>query len=359
MNRKAPVSGRMQYQRKRELKTGDSVTYRPVRQLVGWLILAMALSGCTETPPALAPVSSLQLTAEPVLTGRLSAIHNKAYTLTSGPVFSIWALDSGRQLQTLGQAALPANTRDFAVSQDETALLTSDGQALTLWDLTSLTAVGTLDFQQHLGDAHIYSLAFISNTVLVTGNSDGSMILADISNNVFKRLVVHTGEVVKLIAGHQQQMLYSAGNDGKVVATDLSTLSVHAEYTTPFRITSLVSNADNSQLFISDALNTQVIWQPWQNQVLGTLDYWQQYRFFRQGTFIRDSSLLITTSPKTEITLWQTDSGEAVSAWSATAQSMGSAIVDLRYTAEGQLVTLTSDAVVETWDISDLLSRER
>ncbi|MCU7553156.1 WD40 repeat domain-containing protein [Alteromonas sp. ASW11-19] len=330
-----------------------SATYRYLRQLLSALVMVVTLGGCAD-PPALTPLSSQQLTTEQVLTARLSVGFNKAYILTRGPAFSSWALDTGRQLQRLSNDQLPENTRDFVISPDESALMTSDGQTVILWERDSLTAVGTLDFQQQLGDAQVYVMAFISNTVLVTGNSDGSIIIADIGNNLFKRYEAHSSEVTKLLVGHQQQMLYSAGNDGKVVATSLQDLSVHAEYTTPFRVTSMVSNADNSLMFISDALNDQVFWQPWQNRVAGALDYWQQYRFFRKGLFIRDDTRLITTSPKTDLTLWRTDTGEEITSWSATSHSMGSAILDLQQTDNGRLITLTSDAVVESWDISGL-----
>lgn len=336
------------------MKKGSNLSVKYLlRHLWVFMFLNLCIA-CSKELPSLVATSSNQLTAELILDARLSTDSDKAFILTKGPIFTVWDIASGLSEQTIGAEYLAADTRLFALSKTEKSLLTSDGQSLRLWDMKNLQLSGTLDFVQQLGDAYITSMAFINDSILVTGNSDGSMIFADLGNNVFRRSHFHSNEVVDLIVGHEKNYLYSAGNDGKVVVTDLHIFDIKNQFDAPFRITGLVSNQDNSLLFISDALDKQSIWQPHNNRVLRELDYWQQYRFFRLGLFWDNDKQLITTSPKTEISLWDIESGKERGKWQATSHSLGSTILDLRQRNDSTVVTLTSDAVVETWELHSL-----
>lgn len=316
------------------------------------LAIVSVLSGCIKQLPTLVATSSKQLSQELVLQARFSKNNTQAFVLTQGPVLSRWDIASGKLIQSIGSAELSRNTRSFVISNNEKTFITSDGKSLSLWDLESSAILGSIDFRQQLGDASIRSIALISESILVAGNSDGTIIFADVANNLFRQRHTHSNEVVKLLVGHEKKFLYSAGNDGKVIVTDLGNFSTHNEYTTSFRITGLSNNSDNSLIFISDALNQQVVWQPWQNRVITELDYWQQYRFFRLGLFAGNDTLLMTTSPKTEISLWNIASGKEIATWTATSHSLGSSIMDMQELSDGRVITITSDAVIETWDIS-------
>lgn len=310
------------------------------------------LFGCIKSLPTVAASSSKQLTQELVLQARFSKNSSQAFVLTQGPVFSRWDTATGKLIQSIGSDELSRSTRTFVISNNEKSFVTSDGKSLTLWDLESSFILGTIDFRQQLGDASINSIAIIGDSILVAGNSDGTIIFADVANNLYRQRHTHSNEVVMLLVGHENKFLYSAGNDGKVIVTDLKNFTTHSEYTTPFRITGLSQNSDNSLIFIADALDQQVVWQPWQNRVISELDYWQQYRFFRLGLFADDDALLMTTSPKTEISLWNISSGKEIASWTATAHSMGTSIMDIQELSDGQVITITSDAVIQIWDIS-------
>ena len=293
-------------------------------------LLFSFLTGCTKELPTLTATSSTRLTDALVLQAQLSKNNQQAFLLTKGPIFTRWDIAKGKVLNVITAHQFNSNIRAFMISDNETRLLTSSGKILSLWQMDDFQFIGSLDFRQHLGDVNITSMAFISDTEIVTGNSDGSLIYADIQNNLFRQSRLHSGEVVRLIPGKNKQMLYSAGNDGKVIASDLLVYEVKKEFSTPFRITSLLSNKDNSLLFISDALDRQVIWKPRPNKVITELEYWQQYRFFRQGLFMDNDTYLLTTSPKTEISLWNAITGEELAIWQATSHSLGSTIADVK-----------------------------
>lgn len=322
-------------------------------QLMFVCILTIAfLSACSKEIPTLSASSSETLTSELVLDAQFSRDNKLAYLLTKGPNFTIWDLSSATSKQFISAENLTPNTRKFTISDTGSRLLTSDGKTLSLWQLSDLQLLGSLDFSSHLGDANITSMAFIRDSILVTGNSDGSLIFADLDNQVFRRSQFHSNEVVQIIVGHDKQFLYSAGNDGRVITSDLQLYEIKSEYETPFRITSLVSNEDNSIMFVSDALDKQTLLRPFKNAVAAELDYWQQYRFFRLGLFMDEDRKLLTTSPKTELSLWDSKTGKEIASWQATTQSGGSTVMDVGLLFDKQIITITSDAVVETWDLA-------
>lgn len=304
----------------------------------------------------LSAASAKQLPVESLIQAKLSQNAAQVFVLEQGQVFALWDVASETSLKFIDGDTLPPNTRSFAVSENDKVFVTTNGKSLSLWDLNSFSIIGSLDFRKQLGDASILSLAIISDSVLLAGSSDGSIFYSDLANKVFRKLHIHGNEVVKITIGPDKKHFYSAGNDGKVIVTDLSDFTTKAQYEAPHRITSMFNNHDYSLIFISDALDQQVIWQPWQNSVVTELGYWQQYRFFRLGLFMRDASLLMTTSPKTKVTLWDTTTGEEVANWTATTRSLGSTIIDIQQPSDSKIITVTSDGVIETWDFSPLLN---
>lgn len=326
---------------------------KPAALFIG-LILTTLFVGCTKDLPTISATHATQLTQAVVLQARLSNDNQQAFLLTRGPVFTQWDIATTRPIKSITAEQLAPDTQRFAVSDDESRLLTSSRRGLFLWLMDNTELLGSMDFRQQLGDAKITSMAFITKSLLVTGNSDGSLIFADLTNKVFRQSHAHSNEVTLLLVGRHKNTLYSAGNDGKVVVTDLQLYETKNQYSTPFRITSLVSNQDNSLLFISDALDQQAFWRPLQNKVISRLDYWQQYRFFRKGLFIENDQRLLTTSPKTSISLWDTQTGEELAVFQATAKSKGSTIMAMQQVRKQQIITLTSDAVIETWDLTGL-----
>lgn len=315
------------------------------------------LVSCSKELPNLKALTAQQLTHEVVLQARLSNSNEFAWVLTQGPILSQWDIAKSQVVHSIPANDLTPNTKLFTLSQAESRLLTSDGKSILLWELTNTAPelVGGLDFRPHLGDANISAMAFISDKEFVVGNTDGSFIFADLRNQLFRRSLFHSNEITKLLVNNDKTELYSAGNDGMVQVTDLQLLEKKYQYNTPFRITSLINNQDDSLIFLSDALEQQVIWRPGRNDVLMELDFFEQYRFFRLGMFLENDTKLLTTSPKTEVSLWDVKTGEEQARWQATSHSLGSAVVDLGLMGNEKLVTITSDTVIETWDLNSLI----
>lgn len=312
------------------------------------------LTACQPELATLSATSSKQLSDYPVVAGKLTQDGGHTFLLLANNHVQLWENDNQEKVREWQQ--LDGESLHLAISKDGETFVTANQSTLSLWQSDKELPIGSLDFSQHLQDANITAIAFWrAPNVLLVGTSAGTVIVADIYNQTYRAMQQHTGEVTKFAHLNDTQYLLSGGNDGMVLLWDMQTYEMHRRYETPFRITSLAVSERSSTTFISDALEQQVIWHPIQDRVLIELKYWQQYQWFRLAKFIEDDKYLVTSSPKTEMTLWDISQNKAVAMWAGKAQSMGSTILDMKYLPGNQLMTLTSDAVLENWDVSTLI----
>lgn len=334
----------------------------PARKLVYVLFLITTLSflqSCKKPPAELTATLRHQYTETPIIASLLTSDSRHAIILDAKQQLTIWDNDSLNVIRQWSPESLPENSQYLAYSASKERLLVASDKIISVWNYLTGTLVGTLDLTPHLGDAEIESLLFTNNTSkFVIGTSSGSIIFADIGNNTFRQNQAHSGEVRLLRLSKNGQTLYSGGNDGKVVQWDLFNLKVKESIETPFRITSLVLSSESNKVFVSDALDEQFVWDPTQNRVVFELDYWQQYRWFRHGIFINNNEYLLTSSPKTELFLWDLVNNQEILYWYAESHSMGSTVSDMALTPDNQLLTLTSDGVLQKWDYQALLRAE-
>lgn len=106
---------------------------------------------------------------------------------------------------------------------------------------------------------------------------------------------------------------------------------------------------DAGEVFISDALKTQQLWNSVTGEVGGELTYLKRHEWFRHALFVTDSSQLITTSPKTQLTVWDLSTLESQDSWSVTGTGFGSTVEAMVLTSPDTLRTLSSDGIVEDW----------
>ncbi|XOV80790.1 MAG: WD40 repeat domain-containing protein [Aestuariibacter sp.] len=322
-----------------------------------WLSL-VAVSGliaCQPELPTLQASNRIQLSDSPVVAAKLSSDGQFSYLLLANNHLQKWQNNDASLIREW--QALDDDSLHLAISEDASHVITANQKALTLWFADATTPLGNLDLTMQLGDANITAVDFWqSPSVFLIGTSAGTIFVADIHNSTYRAMQQHGGEVTKFARFNDTQYLLSGGNDGLAILWDMRQFQLKEKVDTPFRITSLTVSSDSGLTFISDALEKQLLWQPVKNQIISELEYWQQYKWFRLATFIQNDKYLITTSPKTEITLWDISSNEAIAMWGSESHSMGSTVLDMTYLNNHRLVTLTSDAVLEHWEITSLIN---
>jgi len=106
-----------------------------------------------------------------------------------------------------------------------------------------------------------------------------------------------------------------------------------------------------NQVFISDALKDQVIWNSDRLQSSENLDYHERHKWFRDALFTSDNRWLITATPKSTMYMWNTQGMSLHAQWDIEAQGFGSTLADMTMTGTQTLRTLSSDGVIENWHL--------
>lgn len=199
-------------------------------------------------------------------------------------------------------------------------------------------------------DAQISKILLNSmgNKVII-GLTEGSVIVVDITNKLRSQFLLHEGPVTQLKFSDNEQNLISASLDGQVNKWQLSTGKVMWSDTLPFRITSLAFDDLSQNLFISDALNNQRFISIDKNKEISSLSYFERNRYFREAIFLSGTKKLLTSSSKYQISLWDVISGNEIGQGEIRAVNFGSTVLDFALNENNDVLTLSSDAVIEVW----------
>jgi WD40 repeat protein len=244
------------------------------------------------------------------------------------------------------------------VQQQYKAVLSIDNQWISVSGknfITLLSVKGTygkLSWKVNgfSGDAQISHVILNSNgNKVVIGLTEGSVIIADINNEIRSQFNLHEGPVTQLKFSDNEQQLVSASLDGQVNKWNILTGETTWQVKQPFRITSLAFDDLSQRLFISDALNNQRFFSLNKKIALSSLNYFERNRYFREAMFLDGSSKLLTSSSKYQISLWDVVSGNELSQGEIRSRNFGSTVLDFSLNENNDILTLSSDGILELW----------
>ncbi|MCG7548026.1 WD40 repeat domain-containing protein [Pseudoalteromonas sp. Of7M-16] len=249
----------------------------------------------------------------------------------------------------------------LAISQDSTLLAVSFEKFIVVWNLVSGAELGKFNMSGNSEFAKISHIALYAKPLkLLVGMTDGTLNLLDYENSLTKQVNYHDARISFLALGPHRQLIISAGHDGLVSLHDANTLASTYQYRMSKRVTSLAHNLQHNLLFVSDALNDQVLINPFASQVeITKLKYKERFRWFRAAAISPDGQYLATGSSKYWWTLWHTKNGQEIGAFAIKAASTTALILDMHIDKQNMLATLNSDGIVELWDINTLLKMNR
>ncbi|HBY39248.1 MAG TPA: hypothetical protein DEH24_07525 [Alteromonas sp.] len=317
------------------------------------LLVSVQCVACTSESEPVNDIGRWQITDSFILSAALSKQGQHTALLFPQGRLAVWDNDTQKRLIDWHAPDVLPDTSMMHMDESARYLLSATRTVVQIWDATSAEPAGSLDLSAQLGDASITSLRFIlAPHSFVIGTSGGDILFADTRSDEYHLAHQHDADVVKLIVSPDGE-LFSAGNDGLVVRWDEQNKAPEQTLTVPHRVTSLEVGRDNN-VFVSDALETQVIWQSQHNEIISELAYWERFQWFRVARFAPVNPWLITSSPKTEMIIWQLPEGNPIAQWWAEAQGFGSTVLDMRFTNPATLRTVTSDGVLQDWDIADI-----
>jgi len=253
---------------------------------------------------------------------------------------TIWQINSKQKIFTLPPSKTPEDLRATFFKKSENLLLLSGANHVDFWDLEHRVQIGTLKVQSDEPLAKISSINLSNYGGLVAvGMTDGTVFLFNRVSNSSTKKKVHDGTVNHIYFNSADRYVVTSGTDGKVVRSSVNNLEKHYSKQLNTRISSLVIDEQSNRLFVSDVLDNQQIYKLDNGELLSKLSYTARFRWFRSGQFYDGGRLLITTTPKTDISLWNLSSGKEIFTWHSETLSLGSTNLDIHLNSEVPLMT--------------------
>lgn len=318
------------------------------------VLLSYGLLACQRDIPTLNASHRWQITSHFIIDASLSAKGDTTALLMADNSIALWNNATQQNITAWPATQLVSDTMMLSLSDDAGYVLSASKTAVQLWDASKPSPLGTLNLVSQLGDATITQITFwVAPFKLIVGTSAGDIIFADIQNNTYRVNRSHSADVVKLELTANADTLYSGGYDGKVIRWDLHDFEAVKTKTLPYRVTSLAL-ADGGVVFISDALDNQILWDSANDRELGQLSYSTRFKWFRHALIDEDKHRLITSSPKAEIFLWDMHTLNLLGQWMIDAQGLGSTTEDMVLMDDETLRTISSDGILQDWEIKRL-----
>lgn len=315
--------------------------------LTGYLI-----AGC-EKPIKLLASSYHQFTESAVIDADISENGKFSLILEANNQVSLWDNDTFSLVKTWQSSEFSKQQYNAVLSSNNQWVAVSGKYSITLLSVNDSHSKINWNIRGFSEDAQISKVVLnsIGNKVII-GLTEGSIIVGDIANELRSQFNLHDGPVTQLKFSDNEQSLVSASLDGQAIKWHLSTGDIIWSDTLPFRITSLAFDDLSQRLFISDALSNQRFFSLAKQKQLSSLNYFERNRYFREAIFLDGTNKLLTSSSKYQISLWDVISGNEISQGNIRATNFGSTVFDFAVNNNNDVLTLSSDAVLEIWSAS-------
>ena len=324
-------------------------------KVILWLIVATAVViGCGKKQ-SFRPTQQLQLTQLPISAAQLSDDGALTLLLIEDHLLQVWDNSTQEIIKQIEGSKFNLYFRAAFIAPSKRSILSVSDQQLTIWQLYS-DELTTYALPQRDSYISVTKVIWSSDeNLIMLGYNDGSAQLLNLKQQSLSQLALHESSITELIFSRDLSVVYSASLDGHAKKVDIASKQMLFDYALPHRITSLALSQAEDKLFVSDALADQHIISAENGDNLTSLDYIQRFKFFREATFVADDKYLLTSSSKAHMSLWQVSSGEEIISWPIAQLSLGSTVYDLQLSNSNVLTTISSDGVLERWDLQQIL----
>ncbi|SQH78271.1 WD domain, G-beta repeat protein [Shewanella benthica] len=333
------------------LPHNDSNKLASIIITVSLMAFGLTLTGCGK-PVAKQQANSIhRYVADNLIDADLSSDAKIAVTLSHTRELSVWDNASKSLLHQWQVADFDEPTYLVSLSGNNQYLAVTGKHRVSIFDLNSGRLEVSWLAQGFDSDASISSLYLNQNGKRVLlGMNEGSVISVDLENKQLSMFQLHDGPVSHVEFISYDEQILSAAHDGHALIWTSNNGQVIKDFSLPLRITSISFDAANRRLFIADALDNHLIADSHSAESIGHLSFLARYRYFRQAIFVDRGKTLITASSKQKIISWDISSGKKKKHWNITAFTAGTTVLDMAINPSGQLITLSSDGALESWD---------
>ncbi|WP_105169756.1 WD40 repeat domain-containing protein [Pseudoalteromonas sp. T1lg23B] len=323
-----------------------------------WLLVSLIvliLMGCSD-PASTNPSARYQYSDALVLRGQLSHDAKQVLLVVEGPNLALWDTTRKRVLMSLSETQLPEQIRALVLHKPSKQLLVAGDDRVQFWNTPDGTLQGTLSVSGVDELARISQVAMSDNgSLVVIGFTDGSVSIADRKTEKMNQFMPHSSNVIAIHIIEDRLMIVTGSHDGVVNAWNLQTGQSYYQQEYTSRLSSVSVSKERDKIFVADSLKTQQVLAVDGGRVLNELEYITRFKWFRQSLFIPKTSLLITSTPKSELSIWDTSTGKEKLSWQIDTHSTGTTLLDM-VIVDDTLLTLSSEGVVESWALNEMIA---
>jgi WD40 repeat protein len=327
------------------------------KKILLFFLVSITLA-CEPTSSIDQAIFSHQYGERPLMDAHLSEDASQAITLSIDGVLSIWDNQTHSIIREWHSFDIKENLYLAVLSRNKQLAAVAGKTQISILDVGSGKTLISWRPQGFDKDASITVIALGNSEKNVwLGLSDGTIISVDLKSNKQSMFAHHKGPIADIRLTEDQQHILSSSTDGSVVYWNASDGKILNEREQNYRITSLSIHEASRKVFVSDALKTQIIWDLANEKIVSKLDYFRGARTFRESLFVDNGRKLITASSKQILSLWDVRTGIEISSWNISSSTSSTNVVAMANGHNGQLYTLSSDAILEIWNINISLAK--
>jgi WD40 repeat protein len=315
-------------------------------------LVTLLLFGCAE-PKLLTPSERFEFSDQLLLSGQLSEDGHWVLLLTESADLSLYDIRSASQVLSLDSTILPRTVRAVLLNKSQGIILVAGNNVVQIWEITRAKLREQFEISGFDELARVSALGISeSGRTVAVGMTDGAVNIIHFSEKKAHRTVLHSSNIAYVNFINNDQSIVSASHDGYLKVTEVVTGNEIYSVSFPSRVSAVALNHDETRLFVSDSLKTQVIMDLENGEILTQFDYLSRFKWFRHALFITAAPYLLTSSAKSKLSLWHMDSGKEMSRWDIEAHSMGSTVLDMVELNNSNVMTLSSEGVIEVWNMN-------
>lgn len=320
-------------------------------------LLSMSLLiGCSEPAVTINAKSLQRFTQGTVVGAALSKDTEMVALLTDDNKAAVWLNGNTKPLQTWDSSDMGDNVAHISLSGDKKRLCVAGHWTVTMLDVVDGSVITSWDVQGFQASATVSAL-HIDQTgfKVLVGMSDGAVLSVDMTSQKALKLDHHKNQITRLLYADDNRYALSGSTDKNFSYWRTDTGEVSFQHTFRSRVTTLALHTQSNQMFVSDALTSHWILDSRNGNKQAELSFFERFRYFRQGYFAQNGKVLVTSSPKDVITLWNARTGEELMGWKIKRFTADATVLSMAENTAGELVTLSSDGAVQVWDYQSVL----
>lgn len=314
----------------------------------------MFLSSCSEDVNQLNATSSFQYPTTSLIAADI-ADDASIIALLSVNKLSVWSVATKQLIYQWDLLSFQEPQLYISLAKNKQYVATASKNKVSIFNIWTKTSVSTWEVDGFSSLSKITSLQFNENgEQLYIGLNEGSIVKVDLKRKTKSVFQVHSSNVNFIALSKHGQFALSASVDGSIVYFNTDTGNAIATIKAKTRITSLVLDSPSNQFFYSDALNTHQVVNLDNFTIVSSFNYFERFKYFRKGIFINNGAALFNSTPKNQIAVWDIKTGKQIQKGQISSLTFGSTVLDIAVTMNGNIVTISSDGVIETWNTKHL-----